>query len=378
MDGVGCGIQGDYKDFHKEKGNTLKNVYKANPRLKLPNLEQLGLGKILFNKAPQHFIVGKMKENTLGNDTFAGIWEMFGIIFNKRFRTTKSGFSKPIIDKLEHDLNVPIVGNEFICGFNVLDKYYEEHKKKRGIIMYLADDGVVLLAAHEKIISPEKLNMYAKKISVLLRGANITRIITRPFIGKPKSFVRTTKNRKDFIVPSKSFDGSILPVLEQNHINVFTSEHVYNILGMPNFVKYQKGNLNNSEQLRLVINKIKGNFKKGLMLFCFEDFDLIGHEKDIVKYSAKLEEFDRFIPKILKALKEDDLLIITADHGCDPTIDMRGHTREYVPLLLYSKKLKDKRAWIGIREKFSDIGQSVLHNFSLPRIKNGEPIYEIF
>lgn len=378
MDGVGCGVQNDYRMFHKEKGNTLKNVYKALPKFELPNLERLGLKKILFGEAAGHFIAGKMQENTLGNDTFAGVWEMFGVIFNKRFRTSKSGFSNNIIQKIESNLGVPAVGNEFISGYKVLDKYYKEHKVRRGPILYLADDGVVLLAAHEKIISPQKLNFFAKKLSDLLSNEKITRIITRPFIGNPGKFIRTVKNRKDIVVPNKFFSQSALPILEKGSINIGTTEHIYNILGKPGYIKYEKGNLDNYEQLKLILSKIKSVPKKELMVFCLEDFDLIGHEKDIKKYSLKLKEFDCFLPKILKALNQDDLLIITADHGCDPTIDMRGHTREYVPLMFYSKQLKNKRIWLGTREKFSDLGQSILHNYSLPRVKHGEIIHEIF
>jgi len=372
LDSVGCGVQPDYKKYHHENCNTVGNIYKNQNNFHLPNLEKMGLDKILFDVKNNSSTAGKMMKKGKGNDTFAGVWEMFGIIFNKRFRSKKKGFTQKVIDEINSNLNVSIVGNEYISGFNALDKYYVEHVKKVSPILYLADDGVILLAAHENIIRPNRLNQMSKRIADILKDQNISRVISRPFIGSPLNFVRTG-NRKDFLAIKDLDSNSILNRLKRNKIKFLTTEHLNNILGNSPNTDYIKGNFNNNDLTKIIIKSLKGYTHKSILLFCLQDFDMFGHKKDIDGYAKKLIEFDKKLPSIIKFLDKKDLLIVTADHGCDPTINLRGHTREFVPIILHSKSLNTGR-YIGIRNTFADVGQTICSNFNLPKLKNGIPL----
>jgi phosphopentomutase len=369
LDSVGCGVQPDYKKYHHENCNTLGNIYKNQNNFHLPNLEKMGLNKILFGIQNNNSIAGKMIEKGKGNDTFAGVWEMFGIIFNKRFRSDKKGFSQKIINKINSNLDISIVGNEYISGFKALDKYYTEHVKNVSPILYLADDGVVLLAAHENIIKPNCLNQMGERIADILKDQNISRVISRPFIGSPLNFIRTG-NRKDFLTIKNLNNNSILNSLRQNKIKFLTTEHLNNILGGSSVIDYMKGNFDNNDLTKIIIKSLQEYNKKSVLLFCLQDFDMFGHKKDTDGYAKKLIEFDKKLPSIIKFLTKEDLLIITADHGCDPTTNLRGHTREFVPIILYSKSLNAGRD-LGIRSTFADIGQTICSNFNLPKLKNG-------
>ncbi len=369
LDSVGCGVQRDYKEYHKCKCNTLQNIYKHKNNFHLPNLERLGLNKILFINKKDNSIAGKMIKNSKGNDTFAGVWEMFGVIFNKRFRSKKDGFSKEIINKIQSSLGIGVVGNEYISGFKALDKYFCAHAKQKIPILYLADDGVVLLAAHEKIIKPAKLNEMGRQIARLLKVGDISRVITRPFVGEPGNFIRT-ENRRDFIAINDLIKSSLLKNLSRNHVNFLTTEHLKNLLGSPPGINYIRGNFDNSDLLKIITKSLSRRSRREILLFCLQDFDMFGHKKDVDGYAKKLLEFDAKLPKILNLLRNKDLLIITADHGCDPTLDVRGHTRELVPVILCSKLLKEG-ANLGTRSTFADIGQTICFNFGLPKLRKG-------
>jgi phosphopentomutase len=369
LDSVGCGVQPDYKKYHHERCNTLGNIYKNQNNFSLQNLEKMGLDKILFGIQNNNSIAGKIMRKSKGNDTFAGVWEMLGVIFNKRFRSNKKGFSKKIIDKINSSLGINIVGNEYISGFKAIDKYYGEHVKNVSPILYLADDGVVLLAAHENIIKPKRLNQMSKRIAHILMDQNISRVISRPFVGSPLNFVRTG-NRKDFLAIKDLDKKFILNHLRQNKIKLITTEHLNNILGCPPNTNFIKGNFNNNDLIKIIIKFLQEYNKKSLLLFCFQDFDIFGHKKDTDGYAKKLIEFDKKLPSILKFLDKEDLLIITADHGCDPTVNLRGHTREFVPIILYSKSLNTGKD-LRIRSTLADVGQTICSNFNLPKLKNG-------
>ena len=380
LDSVGCGIQGDYKKYHSCESNTLQSIYKSENKFSLPNLEQLGLLQAMegdVNPKNRKGISGKMREQTSGNDTFAGVWEMFGTVFSERLRSRKTGFPKQSIKEINAELGVEIVGNEYISGFKALDKYYDEHAKKKGPILYFADDGVILLAAHEKIIPAQKLNIYGKKLAVILKGHKISRVITRPFIGEKGNFIRTER-RRDYLALDNLEKESILPLLRRGKIPLITTEHLFNIFGHPQGAHFIKGNHTNNELIPLITDCLDKRKSKSVMLFCLQDFDMHGHKKDVKGYARSLSEFDALLPKILESLKQDDLLFITADHGCDPTTDLRGHTREYVPLLAYSPRLEGLSVYIGKRKSFADLAQTICHNFKLGHSKKGDVIYEVF
>lgn len=378
LDSVGCGMQKDYRKYHIQEANTLMTMYKRIPNFKLPNLEKLGLNRILFDvRAPSIGMVGVAVEKTSGNDTFAGVWEMLGVIFKKRFRSGEAGgFDNAIIKRAEKILGMPIIGNEYISGFQALDKYYQQHKAKKGLILYTAGDGVVLLAAHEDIIDYKILNRCGEGLIGILKKHGVSRVITRPFRGNPGKFIRT-EHRKDYIAMPDNHRDSLINKL--NGVNFTTTEHLFRVLGSPKITgTVLRGNYKNNKLVEVILKSLRKKANNDLMLFCFQDFDMFGHKKDIEGYARVLESFDKLLPKIIRALHKDDLMIITADHGCDPAVDIRGHTRERVPLIMFSKRFSNIGQWIGIRKTFADIGQTVCHNFSLQALKVGKFVYEIF
>lgn len=168
---MGCGVQKDYRKYHAQEANTLMTMYRRVPNFKLPNLEKLGLNRILFDaKAPSTGMAGIAMEKTVGNDTFAGVWEMVGVIFKKRFHSGENGFDNAIIKRAEKTLGLSIIGNEFISGFYALDKYYQKHKAEKSLILYTAGDGVVLLAAHEDVIHYDILNRCGATLINILKN----------------------------------------------------------------------------------------------------------------------------------------------------------------------------------------------------------------
>lgn len=375
LDSVGCGAQEDARRYQSEKANTLGSVIAATSNLHLVNLKNLGLQSLISNE-PVKGNVGKMRQLSAGNDTFAGTWEMLGVPFSKRFRTTREPFSKEVLSKFVKETGYQLVGNEYISGFQALDKYFVQHRRLRSPILYLADDGVVLLAAHEEIIPSEELNRLGKILVDILAFENIARVITRPFIGSPGSFIRT-ENRKDFLgivglYPKSAFHG-----LQNAGVTIWTTEHLHRIMGQPEGYDVVKGNHSNEELRELLVKQLERKADAEVLFACFQDFDMFGHKKDPIGYGKCLEEFDCGLPKILNAMGRDDLLMIVADHGCDPTLEVRGHTREFVPLIVYSPSLQGSCS-LGTREGFGDVGQTILFNFGLPLLSNGKPIYEIF
>ncbi len=371
LDSVGCGVQPDYKKFHKQRCNTLRSVYRSNKKFHLPNLEEMGLNKILFNKEPKNsYCAGKMAAITAGNDTSAGIWEMMGVPFKKRFRSLERGLGKILLKKVEKALGTKIVGNEFINGIQALNKYYDAHLQTGGPIIYFDKDGVALIAGHVNIISPQKLKKMGKILAKTLVKNGIFRIITRPFTGK---FGKFTRLKGSYVSLAKRFyPSSVIQKLNQKKINIITTRHIYSILGKPKGkIKTIDDKMDNDKLLQSITNIIEKKTGPSFMIFCLRDFDMFGHYKNHVGYGMKLMEFDHMLKNTIKKLKEDDLLMITADHGCDPTLEIRGHTREYVPIILYTKKGKEKK-WLGIRSTFADLGQTICYNFSTKPIKLGK------
>lgn len=380
LDSVGCGAQDDCKKYQKCMSNTLLSVYNNNHNFKLPNLEMLGLKKILFNKhTNNNYCSGKIRVRTAGNDTLASIWEMFGVIFKKRFRSIKKGFDKKLLAKIEAALGTPVLCNRYMASRDVFNYYYKTHKKTGYPILYFADDGVVLLSGHKNVISPRNLKSFGKKLAKILKNEkeNVVRIITRSFVGNQNYFM---SSRKDSYFPIIKEGLPSLPIIDNLHlkgIKITSTEHIASTLAYPNNLKTVKGDQNNIEMVRIIVDALDEKSRKHLLIFCLQDFDKFGHKKDPLGYGLQLKAFDGCVPIILDKLKKDDLLIITADHGCDPTIPIRGHTREFVPLMIYSKQIKSK-IWLGTRNTLADIGQTICKNYNLPPLSEGKTIEEIF
>lgn len=371
MDGVGCGTQTDYKKYHAKKSNTLLNVYKKNKNFHLLNLENSGLNKILFNKEQKNnYCAGKINIETAGNDTFSSVWEMMGVTSKQRYRSKEYGLDKHVINKIEKSFGMPVIGNEYIAGFKAMEKYYNLHHTTGFPILYFAKDGIVLLAAHEDVIKPHKLHEMSKKLANLLKTDGVVRVIARPFIGTPGHFTRSN-NRRDYVLIKNKISQTALERLHERGIKIITTEHIKGVLGDPSYIKATSGFYNNKALINIINKSLEDKTKFAVMIFCLQDFDTMGHKKDVAGYGKKLQEFDKALKNITANMSKTDLLVLTADHGCNPAYDMRGHTREKVPLIVCSKMNQQKK-WLGERKTIADIGQTICYNFQLKPIKNGK------
>lgn len=365
LDGCGVGSQEDVARFHTSSANTLGNVYARVSSLRLPFLESLGLGSILSLKGRPNKIVGgfgKMREITSGNDTFAGVLEMFGIIFRKRFVSGMKQLPLSLRNSIESKTGIKTICNTYLSGLIALDRYYIEHRQERAPILYLSDDGVILLAAHTDVMRPTKLNNVAERISRVLFNRGFVRIITRPFSGAPGHFVRNERQRKDFFLIDIPRDH-LINQLGQQGLRIRMTAHLARMFDFPKTVSvlrqpYQR----NSELFKLIDDDLGAQFN--LQAYVIPDTDNLGHRKDVEGFGHALVKTDSWLRSFARRLNNHDLLIITADHGTDPTTTLRGHTREYVPLLVYVPGAP-KAVDLGIRESFADIGQTISENFNI-------------
>ncbi|MDA3732487.1 phosphopentomutase [Niameybacter massiliensis] len=376
LDSVGMGAMPDAHLYGDVDTNTLGHVYNMNKGLSLPNLTKLGLGNIEgmqeLDKADQPIgTYARLGELSKGKDTTTGHWEMVGIHTEVPFPTYPNGFPKEIMDAFEAAIGTKTLGNCTASGTAILDELGEEHMKTGYPIVYTSADSVFQIAAHEEIIPLEKLYEMCEIARNLLKGEHeVSRVIARPFLGTPGNFTRTP-NRHDYAVTPPA--DNLLVYAKEKGLDVIAVGKIEDIFAGQG-VTYATHTKSNEDGIKQTIDLIKKD-SHGLIFTNLVDFDMKwGHRNDWENYGKGLEEFDRYLPEIMAAMKEDDLLIITADHGCDPTTPGTDHTREYVPLLAYSKQLKEGRD-LGTRNSFADIGQTVCEIFGLQPLKIGESFY---
>lgn len=376
LDGCGIGVQPDYKEFHSQKTNTIGGIYKHDKSFHLPFLESSGLDRMLglkISKSRNCCISARIQEKTAGNDTFAGVWEMFGIVFNKRFASGTGCIDIEILKTLEQN-KLKTICNSYLSGYIALDKYFPVHKQTGNPILYLSNDGVILLAAHISIMLPDDLNSFAEKISKFLKNGRFTRIITRPFEGKPGGFVRIEEKRKDFMLAEV---GSVNPIEQiiNAGVSFHATKHLERIFCYPRGIS----TVGSYKDTKGLIEYIEQDFKldgEGVYMYVLPDTDNLGHKKDIGGFGKALKEIDLWLGSFSSTLKTEDLLLVTADHGCDPSIKIRGHCREYVPLFAFSPQIVSSKL-LPNTKSFSDIGQTILRVFSLPAQKIGIPLEEL-
>ncbi len=366
LDSVGVGAMPDAADFGDIGANTLAHVAKHKNGLNLPNMQKMGLGNIIpiqgvpptNTPTASH---GIMKETSASKDTMAGHWEMMGLIVTKPSPTYPNGFPKEIMNKFYNTTGIPnALGNKAASGTVIIEELGEEHIKTGSPIVYTSADSVFQIAAHETVIPVDKLYEICEKSREICNQYQIGRVIARPFIGEKGNFTRTA-NRKDY--PMDPPGETALDVLKRNHFPVMGIGKIEDIFvgkGITRAVHTK----NNHHGMECLMNELSIT-KNGLIFINLVDFDMVfGHRNNADGYGNALEEFDVRLGEFLPMLQKNDLLIITADHGCDPTFPGTDHTREYVPLLVYSEKLKPVP--MGTRETFADIGASVLKLFGLP------------
>ncbi|MTK12298.1 MAG: phosphopentomutase [Clostridiaceae bacterium] len=361
LDSVGIGEMPDAAKYGDVGSDTLGNVSKAVGGLKLPNMEKLGLGNIdgvkNITKCENPMgSFGKCAELSIGKDTVTGHWEIAGVVLKEPLNTYPEGFSEDIIKEFESKIGRKIIGNKVASGTEIIKELGEEHIKTGSPIVYTSADSVFQLAAHEEVIPLDELyNMCQIARKMFVGEKAVGRIIARPFIGEPRQFARTS-NRRDFALDP--FDKTMLEYIKEKGISVMAVgkiEDIYNKKGITDAVHIK----NNMDGIDKTLEYMKEN-KNGLIFTNLVDFDMLyGHRNDAVGYAKALVDVDNRIPEVISSMKEDDILILTADHGCDPTTESTDHSREYIPVVIYGKKIKNGIN-IGVRKSFSDIVKTIL------------------
>ena len=373
LDSVGIGEMPDAELYGDKGSNTLGNIAKKVGGMDIPNLEAMGLGNI----APIEGVkvqenplgaYGKAAELSVGKDTVTGHWEMSGVILKEPLKTFPHGFSEEIIRTFEEKIGRKTIGNVVASGTEIIERLGEEHMKTGFPIIYTSADSVFQIAAHEEIIPLPELYRYCQIARDMLVGEwQVGRVIARPFLGTPGEFKRTS-NRKDYALDP--FNKTILEYVKEAGKNVMCVgkiEDVFNKIGVTHAVHTK----NNMEGVEEILNYM-GEPLPGLIWANLVDFDMLfGHRNDYVGYYNSIKEFDVRLPEILAKMNDEDILIITADHGCDPTTASTDHSREYIPLLVYGKNIKPGST-MGIRGTFSDIGKTILDYLEIPNTLYGE------
>lgn len=379
MDSVGCGTAPLSYLYHDDGANTIAHISTAAGPLKLPTLEQFGYGNITKiegvaeNQKPIAYY-GKSDELSTGKDTMTGHWEMMGIHTTQPFKTfTDTGFPQELIDLLETKTGHKIIGNKAASGTEILKELGEEHIQTGAMIVYTSADSVLQIACHEQYFGLEELYRccsIAREIC-LDEKYKVGRIIARPFIGETKDTFKRTPNRHDYALsPSHETTLDALKAANYDVISIGKINDIFNTCGITEAHK----SVSNHNGMELLNEVAKKDFK-GLCFVNLVDFDaLYGHRRDPIGYKQAMEEFDQDLAQLLPLLKEEDLLMITADHGNDPTWTGTDHTREYVPFLIYGPKLSGGS--LGTRETFADLGQTIAANFGVKKQKIGTSFLE--
>ncbi len=381
LDSVGIEELPDAADYGDKGSNTLQNIATAVGGLNLPVLQGLGLGNIVSlsgvsGASCDHVqgCFGKMAEASMGKDTTIGHWEIAGIISQKPFPVYPQGFPEEVIEAFTVSIGRKILGNKPASGTQIIQELGEEHVRTGYPIVYTSADSVFQIAAHEEIIPLDELYDICRIARKILVGQHqVARVIARPFIGQKgqigqKNNFQRTVNRRDF---------SVLPP-EETVLN-FVCKAGYETIGIGKISDIFGGSgltrsiltHGNADGIAKTIECLKQYFE-GVVFTNLIDFDMLyGHRNDVEGYKRALEEFDQALPEIIKAMRETDLLILTADHGCDPTTLSTDHSREFVPLLVYGAAIR-RGVNLGIRQTFADVGQTIADIFGVKGLKNGE------
>lgn len=384
IDSVGIGEMPDAKNFDDEGANTFVHISQKCGGLHIPTMNSLGIGDladIVGTTKVNHPLsfCARLKEASNGKDTMTGHWEMMGIYTTKPFQTfTDTGFPQSLIDELEKETGHKVIGNKAASGTEILKELGEEQMRDNSLIVYTSADSVLQIAAHEEVTGVQELYRcceIARKIC-LKPEYFVGRIIARPYVGHNSSDFKRTPNRHDITVSPTG--TTVMQILNDNHLMVNCVGKIGDIFNQVGVSKTQK-TVSNIDGMNKTIEIAKQEDFEGICFVNLVEFDSeYGHRRDPIGYGRALEEFDVKLNELIKYMKEDDLLMVTADHGNDPIHHGTDHTREKVPLLAYSKSFTNGH-YIGERDSFADIGATILKNFSLKKAPNqiGVPIKEL-
>jgi phosphopentomutase len=365
LDSVGIGPLPDAADYGDVGRNTLGHIAESRP-LQIPTLVRMGLANIaplkhLTPPSEPAAAFGKGATHSPGKDTTTGHWEMAGIWLDQAFPVYPNGFPSEIIDAFEKQIGRGTIGNKPASGTEIIKELGEEHLRTGKPIVYTSGDSVFQIATHEDVIPIAELYRMCEIARKILDGPNrVGRVIARPFTGPAGHFVRTTRRHDYAVEPPRPM---LLDVLKERSVPVFgvgKIHDIYNGRGVEDYVT-TTGNADGMQKLSAAVHE-----RKHGLIFCnLVDFDMLyGHRKDVEGFAKSLEEFDSLLADFLKLLSPTDLLIITADHGCDPDLRWKttDHSREYVPILAYSPSIL-AGAGLGIRNTLADMGQTIAANF---------------
>jgi phosphopentomutase len=366
LDGAGIGAMPDAPAWGDAGSDTFGHICESR-QLNLPNLQGLGLGNIrplagVPAIANPRGGFGKCALKSNGKDTTTGHWEMAGIILERAFPTYPKGFPQQVINEFIDKTSVPgILGNMPASGTEIIKDLGDEHVRTGKPIVYTSADSVFQIAAHEEVIHVDRLYEICEIARDLLRGEHeVGRVIARPFLGQPGAFYRT-ENRHDYAVPPPR--ENLLPLLSDNGLDVVSIGKIASIYDSEGVTQDLTAK-NNEQSIDQTIKALNDN-TRGLIFSNLVDFDMLyGHRRDTEGYARALEHFDSRWPEIENAMTDDDLLMITSDHGNDPTYPGTDHTREYAPLIVYGKKAR-RAVNLGTRESLADIGRTIAENFRL-------------
>lgn len=365
MDSVGIGEAPDAERFGDNGADTLGHIAERMNGLNMPNMGKLGLSNIREIKGikkaekPLAFYT-KMMEASNGKDTMTGHWEIMGLNIQTPFRVFPDGFPDELVSELEKRTGRKIIGNKPASGTEILDELGEEHMNTGALIVYTSADSVLQIAAHEEIIPIEeqyKICKIARELT-LDEKYMVGRVIARPFLGEAGNFKRTA-NRHDYAL--KPFDRTVMSEMKDAGFDVIAIGKISDIYDGEG-VTTSLRTVSNMDGMDKLVQTLDMDFT-GISFLNLVDFDaLYGHRRDPEGYGKALEEYDARLPEVFAKMRETDLLIITADHGNDPVAPGTDHTREYVPLLVYSKKMPEGKE-LPLRETFADVGATVAENF---------------
>ncbi|MBC6316078.1 phosphopentomutase [Listeria grandensis] len=369
MDSVGIGEAPDAAQFDDFDVDTLGHIAREKGGLKMPNMALLGLSNIreiegvpVADKPQAYFT--KMQETSAGKDTMTGHWEIMGLYIDTPFRVFPDGFPDELIQKIEDFSGRKVIGNKPASGTEIMEELGEEQLATGALIVYTSADSVLQIAANEELIPLEELYRICEYCREITRDEPymLGRIIARPFVGKTAKTFERTSNRHDYAL--KPFDKTVMDHLKDGGLDSIAIGKISDIFddeGVTRSIR-TKSNMDGMDKF---IDLLTEDFH-GMSFLNLVDFDaLFGHRRDPIGYGDALEAFDARLPEVFANMQEDDLLLITADHGNDPTYRGTDHTREYVPLLAYSKQFKDGGKALDLRKTFSDLGATIADNFKV-------------
>ncbi|QHS22645.1 phosphopentomutase [Virgibacillus sp. MSP4-1] len=374
MDSVGIGEAPDAEQFDDQGADTLGHIAEQMNGLNMPNMGKLGLSNIRqipgieqANQPEAHYTI--MQEASNGKDTMTGHWEIMGLYIDKPFRTFPDGFPPELVKQLEERTGRKIIGNKPASGTEIIKELGQEHMESGALIVYTSADSVLQIAAHEEVVSLDELYEICEIAREITKDEKymVGRVIARPFVGEPGAFERTS-NRHDYAL--KPFGRTVMNDLKDEGYDVIALgkiSDIYDGEGVTKAIR-TKDNMDGMDKL---VESMDEDFH-GLNFLNLVDFDAkYGHRRDPQGYGEALEAYDRRLPEVLNKLRDDDLLIITADHGNDPVHHGTDHTREVVPLLVYHNQIGEGKE-LSVRNTFADIGATVAENYQIKMPEHGE------